>query len=93
MLAAAFILAWGPRADTQEMPPLYPVFITGKYGYIDKAGKVVIAPQFDRAGSFSEEAAVVEAVIRTNGTYARKSGYINKAGNIIIPAVRLGWTI
>ena len=25
-----------------------------KYGFIDKSGKVVIEPQFDRAGSFSE---------------------------------------
>ncbi len=28
--------------------------MTNKYGLIDKSGKVVIEPQFDRAGSFIE---------------------------------------
>jgi hypothetical protein len=26
----------------------------GKYGYIDKTGKIVIKPQFDEPGIFSE---------------------------------------
>ena len=31
-----------------------------KWGYIDKAGTMVIEPQFDRAGSFSEGLAAVK---------------------------------
>ena len=27
---------------------------TGKYGYINKMGEIVISPQFDAAGSFSK---------------------------------------
>ena len=32
----------------------------GQYGYIDKAGKFVIKPQFNHAGSFSGGIALVE---------------------------------
>lgn len=49
----------------------------GKWGFIDKNGKIIIAPQFDNADSFSEGLAEVEQ----NG----KSGYIDKGGNIVIP--------
>ena len=33
---------------------LYPIQDGGKLGYIDRNGKVVINPQFDWAGEFSE---------------------------------------
>jgi hypothetical protein len=44
----------------------------GKYGYIDKTGKIVIKPQFDFAESFSEGLAWV--------SISGKDGYINKTG-------------
>lgn len=47
-----------------------------KYGYIDRTGKISIKPQFDFAGNFSEELAVVEV----NG----KFGYIDKSGQFVI---------
>jgi len=46
-----------------------------KYGYVDKTGKMVIKPQFDKAGDFHEGLA-----------YAcnSKCGYINKIGKFVI---------
>src|SRR4030095_15649381 len=49
---------------------------SGKYGYIDKAGKVVVEPQFDEASDFSDGTAEV--------TINYKHGYINHDGQIII---------
>ena len=47
-----------------------------KYGFIDKSGKVVIEPQFDDAGGFSEGLARVEK----DG----KWGFIDKSGKVVI---------
>lgn len=49
----------------------------GKYGFVDKTGKVVITIQYDYAGSFSGGLASV----MQNG----KSGFIDKKGEIVIP--------
>lgn len=38
---------------------LFPICQEKKFGYIDKTGKVVIAPQFDRATSFYDGMAIV----------------------------------
>jgi len=48
----------------------------GKWGYVDRSGKVVIAPQFARAGKFSEGLAAASR----GGLY----GYIDRAGNVVI---------
>lgn len=47
------------------------------WGYIDKKGEVVILPQFDDAGQFSEGL----AYIKKHGKY----GYIDKKGEIVVP--------
>jgi len=47
-----------------------------KYGFIDKSGKVVIEPQFDRAGSFSEGFAWVKK--------DDKWGFTDKNGKVVI---------
>jgi len=47
-----------------------------KWGYIDKKGKIVIDPQFDSTGIFSEGLATVKI--------GNKWGYINKKGKIVI---------
>ena len=57
---------------------LAPVYIDGKYGYIDKYGNEVIKSRYDEAGSFSNDLAKV----KVDGKY----GYIDKSGNYIIEA-------
>jgi hypothetical protein len=43
----------------------FPILVDGKYGYIDRTGRVVIRPQFDSAGNFSDGLALVI----TEGSY------------------------
>src|SRR5262249_47671462 len=56
------------------------VSLNGKYGYIDKTGKMVIEPKFSGAGEFHEELASV----CTGTGEVCKYGYIDRSGNIII---------
>jgi len=58
---------------------------TAKWGYLDKAGRWAIKPQFDVAGSFSEGMAPV-AVFLDKKSNREKWGYIDQAGKLQIPA-------
>jgi hypothetical protein len=69
----------GARAHGADRAQLRPQRIQGKYGYVDAAGKVVIAPRFDGADSFSEGLAVV----LDSGRF----GYIDSQGTFAIPPV------
>lgn len=53
----------------------------GKTGYIDNTGKLVIPPQFDRVGDFSEEFAAVQQV---EEPWPGNLAYINPNGEIVI---------
>jgi len=55
----------------------------GKFGYIDKTGKVVIQPQFGFAMSFHEGLAAVKTGSLSD--FESGWGYIDKTGKIIIP--------
>jgi tetratricopeptide (TPR) repeat protein len=55
---------------------IFLVKLNGKYGFINKSGKVLINPQFDAAGNFYDGLAVVKS--------GEKWGYINKSGKIVI---------
>ena len=57
----------------------FPIAVDGRWGYIDRAGEVVIEPQFDGAYAFAEGLARVEI----DGRY----GYIDPAGEAVIPPV------
>ena len=54
-----------------ENVDLYPVFVNGKWGYIDKEGNMIIEPKFDGGFEFSDGLA---EFISQDGKY----GYINK---------------
>jgi hypothetical protein len=55
---------------------LFPVQQHGRWGYIDRAGTLVIPPQFERAWRFSEGLALVEV--------GGRFGYINTQGKAVI---------
>src|SRR6201988_765828 len=63
-------------AKSQEA--LYPFADKGKYGYINKTGKVIIPAQFEFADKFYEGLAVVKQ--------GGKRGFIDPAGKMVIPA-------
>ena len=55
---------------------LYPVMSVGKYGYMNKSAKVVIPPQFDRAGLFADGLAAVAV--------GNRWGFIDQSGKLAI---------
>ncbi len=66
------------QADQPKDPgPLFPVYVNGKWGYIDITGKIAIEPQFQEAHPFSEGLARVED---SEGNDA----FINKTGKTVI---------
>jgi hypothetical protein len=67
------------EAQEAKAKRLFVVIVNDKRGYIDRSGNIVIEPQFDGAGDFSEGLAVVAT--RKNG-YAE--GYIDETGKIVI---------
>ena len=50
-----------------------------KYGYVNSEGQIIIKPQFDNAGYFSEG----KAMVSNN----KKWGYVDTKGNLIIPYI------
>ena len=66
------------KENKEELVGLFPVYVNGKYGYIDRTGKIVVNPQFDYARDFSDGMAVVGI-----GDYlSQKYGFIDKTGKI-----------
>ena len=64
---------------------LYPMDLNGKYGFIDKSGKTVIAPQFEEAGEFADGLAWIRQ--------GSRSGYINTKGVVVInPQFEVAWS-
>lgn len=64
--------------DKSDLPGCFPQ--GGKFGYIDKTGKVVITPQFFVAQDFAEGLAAV----RVEETNESMYGYIDRTGHIVI---------
>lgn len=61
----------------EESPALFPIFdASGKYGFIDVGGQVVIAPRFDGAERFSEGLAAVSV--------GGRWGFIDASGAVVI---------
>jgi hypothetical protein len=77
LLLSLFLFAASVMRAQAPEPPLFPIFdAQGKEGYIDITGRVVIAPQFDKATGFSEGRAAVRV--------GDKWGYIDGAGKMVI---------
>jgi len=56
--------------------------VPSKYGFIDKRGRVVVAPRFDTANNFSEGLALVGA--KVGDSYNFHYGYIDQRGTPVI---------
>src|SRR6516225_80814 len=70
----------GPAMETKKAE-LFPVRVKGKYGYIDKTGKMVIQPTYAGAQRFSDGLAAVQLQPPPAG----KVGYIDETGKMVIP--------
>jgi hypothetical protein len=51
-----------------------------KYGFVNKAGELMIKPQYSAVSSFSDGLALVN----TGETFERNYGYVNKDGQAVI---------
>ena len=61
---------------------LFRISRKGKYGFIDRTGKIVIPCKFDFAHDFSEGLALVG---KGTGQFSRKYGYIDMQGKQVVP--------
>lgn len=96
LLVLLTMLSCGRQASTlaqakkENHEGLFPVKVSGKYGYIDKTGKLVINPQFDAAWGFAEGLALVGIGERDTTTFTLglkaggKYGFIDKTGKYVI---------
>ena len=67
------------KAQQKETGGRFLIFVNGKVGYIDRAGRIVIKPQYEDSWGFHEGFARV----RTSG----KWGFIDETGKMVIPGV------
>src|SRR3990172_9166167 len=65
---------------------LFPIRVDGKWGYIDRQGRVVVEPQFDEAYPFSEGLGRIGVDQKTAG----KFGFVDATGAIVIEP-QFGW--
>ena len=70
----------------QSLPELIPYEYKGKYGYADTNGRMIISPQWEYAGLFAGD----KAIVRQTDTVTRAAIYciIDSKGNYIIPPSR-----
>lgn len=67
-----------PAQKAADVPQLYPIRIDGKFAYMDRTGKIIVAPQFQRAWDFHDGMAQVDS--STEG-----HGIMDAAGKAIFP--------
>ncbi|MCQ2152629.1 MAG: WG repeat-containing protein [Bacteroidales bacterium] len=74
----------GARAEEENASALYPIRESGLWGYMNRAGDVVIEPHWDWAGDFSGPVAIVAE----NGDDRQAVyGVINTDGEFVVPAM------
>jgi hypothetical protein len=87
---------FGPKSNSFS-EGLLPVETKGKWGFVDKNGRLVIDPQFEDASDFSDGLAPVKIhseettwcppdASGSRSGFTMKWGYIDKTGKLIIPA-------
>ena len=79
-LAALVLLGSGcgsGGSQGREVRELFPIVKEGKWGFIDRSGKVVITPQYDTRTDFREGFAPVQFA-------PKRWGFIDKTGKIVI---------
>lgn len=59
VLFCSLAVSLSGRAQEKPSGGLFPIHENGKWGYIDRTGKVVIKPRFDEAAEFSDGLALV----------------------------------
>lgn len=64
------------QKKSSNVKPLFKIEKNGKFGYIDRTGKIIVSPQYDKAYEFSEGLA---AVMKGD-----KSGFIDHTGKVVI---------
>lgn len=81
-------------AQTKNAPvKLFPVFVNGKYGYINAKGKMIIQPRFVMANKFHDGLALVTVLDKKNnfglsapdGSLVERQEYIDTTGKFAIP--------
>lgn len=76
-LLAACVAALAAAAAAGEPPPArFRVLQGGRWGYVDRGGKLVIPPQFERAADFSGGLAAVKK--------GKTFGYVDPAGKLAL---------
>jgi hypothetical protein len=69
-------------------PRLYPVWVNGKTGFIDRTGKLVIPPKFGgelwMGGQFSNRMARIHVNTAEPPRFCCRFGYINAEGRVIV---------
>src|SRR6266446_6978267 len=78
LAVVVFLCAFGVRGQRPESKALFPVEKGGKFGFIDRTGKVVIPIQFDSANNFHEGLALV--------TMSGKKAFIDMTGKTVFNA-------
>jgi hypothetical protein len=99
VMMVAVAMSMGADEQNNASLKLFPVYQNGKAGFIDKSGRVVIAPQFVEANPFSDGLARVElgeqsesnnpaTRLRTLVTkgLGRRYAFIDVTGRIVIPS-------
>ena len=76
ILTLVKVCAVNVAAQTLVQPPLFPITLNQKDGYINDQGEVVIAPKFDKVSNFAEDLAAVYV----NSMW----GYIDRLGTVVI---------
>jgi len=82
MILGTFLVNASPQnSDGDSL--LYVVRVDGKYGFIDRSGKIVITPQYEEASGFHEGLSMV----RVRGKY----GFIDQKGGIAVKPLFDDW--